>query len=104
MVVTTCLFVDHPLARLLAHPSWYPIARVSYGMYLVHPFVILWLLSLRPGLPHRLLYSTLPLLLFEVVVLACTFAIASGLFLSIELPALRWGRRRTRRPPRLSGA
>ena len=38
---------------ILAHPVWYPVARVSYGMYLIHPFVLAALMSFWPGGARR---------------------------------------------------
>jgi peptidoglycan/LPS O-acetylase OafA/YrhL len=93
MLVARCLVVDDPLTRSLGHPFWYPIARVSYGMYLVHPFVVLWLLSLRSDAAHGVLGSAPLLMAFGATANACTFLVATVLFLAVELPMLRWGAR-----------
>jgi len=94
------LFIDNWVSRCLAHHFWYPIARVSYGMYLIHLFVVLWLLSLWPSLQVTLAQSGAALLGFGTVAPAATFAGASVLFLTVELPLLQRGARiRRRRGP-----
>ncbi len=93
LVVVLALTVDDLVTRVLAHPFWYPIARVSYGMYLVHPFVALWLLMLRPDAAHAILSSAGKLAGLGVVTAGCSFALACALFLVVELPMLRWGAR-----------
>jgi peptidoglycan/LPS O-acetylase OafA/YrhL len=99
LVLTMCLVTDNFLARALARAFWYPIARVSYGMYLIHPFVILSLLRIHPALAETIFRSTPYLLAYSAVVIVCTFLAASALFLLVELPAQRWGIRRTQPAP-----
>src|SRR5262249_35036772 len=96
LVLTNALFVDNIISRCLAHGFWYPIARVSYGMYLIHPFVAMWLLSLRPGLQLSVALSAPRLLAFGACAAVCTFAVASVMFLGVELPLLQYGVRLTR--------
>ena len=50
-LVANGLFLDNGTTRLLAHRFWYPCARVSYGIYLTHPYVLFWLLGFRQPLP-----------------------------------------------------
>jgi peptidoglycan/LPS O-acetylase OafA/YrhL len=93
LIVVMALTVDNVVIRVLSHPAWYPIARVSYGMYLVHPFVALWLLMLRRATAYEILPSTAGLAALGTVTAACSFGLASALFLAVELPMLRWGAR-----------
>jgi peptidoglycan/LPS O-acetylase OafA/YrhL len=97
LVITSCLFADNLVSRFLAHPSWYPIARVSYGTYLIHPLVGLRLVSPWPAAPMTLATSGVALLAFAVVVAAVSLLIASAMFLWVELPLLHAGRRLSRR-------
>jgi peptidoglycan/LPS O-acetylase OafA/YrhL len=67
--------------------TWRPvvaIGRISYGIYLWHVPLILWLRS-RGMLPHHLAGSTL-----VAVPIACLVAQASWVF--VEKPAIEWGR------------
>lgn len=45
LLITNCLFLQNRFTRVMAHRSWFPAARVSYGNYLIHPYVLIWLLT-----------------------------------------------------------
>lgn len=78
--VIAAVRIDGPLARAL---SWGPLAglgRISYGVYLYHWPIFLWLTPERTGLP------TVPLLALRLVI-TVTLAIAS--FIWIEQPILQ---------------
>jgi peptidoglycan/LPS O-acetylase OafA/YrhL len=46
LLVLNVLFLKNGVTRFFAHHAWYPLARVSYGVFLIHPFVLFGLLSL----------------------------------------------------------
>lgn len=93
IVTAVSLAVDGPLTAWLKHPVWYPIARVSYGMYLLHPLLVPPLFTML-GIPaFRILNSAPGLVLFCLLVSGACFVLAIGLFVTVELPMLRWGAR-----------
>jgi len=96
LVMASCLFVDSRLSRFLAHPAWYPVARLSYGLYLVHLFPVLWLLSIWPGGRQGLVASTVALLAFAAVALVLSLLSAAALFFSFERRLLDYGTRLSR--------
>jgi len=93
LIITDVLFADNFLSRVLAHRFWHPIARVSYGMYLIHPFVAYWLISFLPGSQLAIAVSPLRLLAFATATALVTFLWASLLFLIVEQPMLVRGAR-----------
>ena len=97
LVLVSVLGRKNLVARCLAHPFWYPIARVSYGMYLIHVFSVTWLFSLVPGARVALATSSSALLIFAACAALVSFVAASVLFLTVELPLLRWGTRLSRK-------
>ena len=77
--------VDGPLSRVL---SWRPLARlgvISYGVYLFHWPIFLWLSPERTGL------ATAPLLALRLLV---TLTISTASFVLVEQPILRGTRLR----------
>jgi peptidoglycan/LPS O-acetylase OafA/YrhL len=92
-VLVSALFLDNPLTRFFAHPYWYPLARVSYGIYLVHPIVIFgcmpWFQAVLPNHPVR----TPKVLGLYACAMAISFLVASTMFLLIERPLLDLGGR-----------
>jgi peptidoglycan/LPS O-acetylase OafA/YrhL len=93
LIITNVLFVDNVVSRVLAHPFWYPIARVSYGMYLIHPFVAYWLVSFVPGSRVDIAGSLVRLIAFGTVTALATFLCACLLFVLVERPMLSRGAR-----------
>jgi peptidoglycan/LPS O-acetylase OafA/YrhL len=91
LIILNGLFVDNGLSRFLSHRAWYPVARLSYGIFLVHPFVVYWLATdAYTGLPLGAFW-------FGCVVLAVSSVVATLLFVTIEKPMLDHGRRLGRR-------
>ena len=87
-VVVNGLMVDNALSRFLRLGIWYPIARVSYGLYLIHLFPLFLLRWAWPSAPAT---SLLSFSLFLLTVLAISLLCAVALFFAVERPALRWG-------------
>jgi peptidoglycan/LPS O-acetylase OafA/YrhL len=90
LVLVNNLYLRNRVARFFAHPFWYPLSRVSYGSYLVHPFVIFGLLAL--GLRLGVRPAGVPgFAVFSFAVLAVATLLASILFIFVERPLLDYG-------------
>lgn len=96
LVVAHGLFAGGPVSRFFAHPAWVPLARVSYGVYLVHPFVFI---------VARGMYRTSGLALGPepriALLFGATYAVsnllAAAMFVALERPLLALGGRLARR-------
>ncbi len=98
LVLANGLFLDNWLTRFLGHPLWYPVARVSYGTYLIHPFVLFWVLTrVRVHTPLQEIHAWSLASIF-VLVLGTSLAIASAMFVIVERPLLDLGHRLGRAP------
>jgi peptidoglycan/LPS O-acetylase OafA/YrhL len=99
----TACFVVHGVstqgaaARLLSLRLLYPVARVSYGMYLVHPLVLFTLLSgpFRPIVTQH--ERGLLLVALYAVTVVLSWLTAALLFVAFERPLLDFGARLSRR-------
>lgn len=81
--------VGGPMGRLLAHPSMIAIGRISYGVYLVHPFApIVLRVVLAPLGVHDL--EAWPPLLHALAAWTTSLALAGVLWVAVERPAHRW--------------
>ncbi|MFM8412085.1 MAG: acyltransferase family protein [Alphaproteobacteria bacterium] len=92
LVMVNALHLPNALTRFLSVRAWYPVARVSYGMYLVHPFVIFAIVSsslrlrmIPPGVPGFIVLC--------VTVFVVAMLLASLLYLLVEKPFLDLGAR-----------
>jgi peptidoglycan/LPS O-acetylase OafA/YrhL len=100
LLLVNGLFLDNPLSRFFAHRGWYPLARVSYGTYLIHPYVLFWAIrtaSTRLGVEA---VDAPVLALLFVTVLGLSAAVATLMFSVLERPLLDLGARLARRPRR----
>lgn len=91
LILLNYLFLDNRVTRFFAHAVWYPLARVSYGTYLIHPFVLFGLLALylrRGGLDQL---SSASVVLLFVLVMTISTLVASAMFVLLEAPLLRRG-------------
>jgi peptidoglycan/LPS O-acetylase OafA/YrhL len=97
LLVVNCLFLENAATRFFSHALWFPLARVSYGLYLVHPFVLFGLLALylRGGSLSDL--GPGDVVGLYVLVMALSFLIASAMFVWVEAPLLRLGARTSAR-------
>jgi len=104
LMVINGLFRDNRISRLLAHPVWRPLARLSYGVYLVHLFVVVWVITWWPAGHHGASAWVMSLYAFIAVVLLASVSAAALLFFTIERPMLDLGARLSRqylRDPRI---
>jgi peptidoglycan/LPS O-acetylase OafA/YrhL len=90
------LFQDNRVARFFAHRAWYPLARISYGTYLVHPFVLFGVLSLHRGFWGGV-SDNVTFVWVTIAVFVLSSIVAAVLFMVLERPLLdigaRWSRR-----------
>lgn len=91
LVLLNVIYGGGLLARLLSYGWWQPLARYSYGMYLVHPFAIVWLCSVWPGGPQMVLHSVNHLALFVMLAVGLSFGVAALLYLVVERPMIEYG-------------
>eukprot|EP00903_Cladosiphon_okamuranus_P009857 g9367.t1 len=75
--------------QMLAHRAWVPLARLSFGAYLLHPLIInLWFLNATT----KFHFSKLDLFMNYVCVSAVTFGSALIMALIVESPLTKLGR------------
>jgi peptidoglycan/LPS O-acetylase OafA/YrhL len=92
LLVLNGLFLPNAVTRILSHPVGYFLARVSYGTYLVHPFVLFALLGHFGRLEGPVLamgggaFALLCTLVFGIATI-----VASVLFVALERPLLDRG-------------
>lgn len=72
------------------------LGRISYGVYLLHPFV-LWTLFRAWWPAGSPLPFDVPVVPFTAMGIAGTMLLAAGLHRQLELPAMAWARRRAHR-------
>lgn len=95
-IMAHVLTSESVLTRVLSARGWYPIARVSYGMYLVHPYMLFaWLSG-----PWTTLLVDAPLgwrvLVLFVATVAMSWSLSVLLFVAVERPLMQLGHRATR--------
>jgi peptidoglycan/LPS O-acetylase OafA/YrhL len=91
-------FVGQGLRRLLSWRVLFPIAQVSYSLYLVHEMVMLWLFPKTAALFGPALGAHTTMAVAALIALVMSFAGATILYLLVEqpsmrareLPAIRW--------------
>jgi peptidoglycan/LPS O-acetylase OafA/YrhL len=93
LIVLHCLYCQSGFSRFLSHAFWYPIARLSYGMYLVHLFPVVWLASVWPGGLARISQSEIQFILYAAASATLSLAAAGVLYFSFEYRLLAIGKR-----------
>jgi peptidoglycan/LPS O-acetylase OafA/YrhL len=91
LLIANGLYLSNSATRLLSHWSLYPLARVSYGVYLLHPFVIFALLDRHFAVYGDFDRSVAGLFPFYAEVMVITSLVAAGLYLFLERPFLALG-------------
>jgi peptidoglycan/LPS O-acetylase OafA/YrhL len=91
------LFLDNPVARFFRLPFWYPLARVSYGTYLIHPFVLFWWITFFRTDLHLRQIGAASLFGLYALVMGISTLLACIMFLVMERPLLDLGVRITKR-------
>jgi peptidoglycan/LPS O-acetylase OafA/YrhL len=104
LVMVNCLFLDNAVTRFFAHPVWYPLARISYGTYLVHPFVLFGFLALLLRDASLAELGAWDVVGLYVLVMAVSSLVAGLMFVLLEAPMLRRGIRISARSRARAGA
>ena len=97
VITTACALGRLPrLNAFLSSPLWTPLARLTFGAYLMHPVVIKWLAGTATASYHFSMHYIASCALFNA---ACAFSLAAVMWLVVERPvmniesALRAGKR-----------
>ena len=91
-VMLNLLYLDKNwLSRLLSHSALYPWARVSYGMYLTHTYILCMLMQWKDIFPHSTNMKPLEFLTLYTATVLATFLVAMLMFLCVERPLMDWG-------------
>lgn len=91
LIVLNGLFLNNQLTRFFSHPLWYPLARISYGTYLVHPFILFWLLHVFRDYAGSAGFGGEWLIPFFLAVMIISSIVATLMFIVLEAPMLRIG-------------
>ncbi|MEZ5571592.1 MAG: acyltransferase [Halioglobus sp.] len=91
LVLLNILFVDNAITRFFSHRYWYPLARISYGTYLVHMFVLFGLMQLFMNYFGHANFTPVWLFVFYVLLLLISSIIAGLMFILVEAPLLNYG-------------
>lgn len=87
VVATACAAGRLPrVDAFLAHPAWTPLARLTFGAYLMHPVVIKWFAGTATAPYH---FSPHYMVSCAMLNAACAFALAAALWLTVEKPGMR---------------
>lgn len=93
LLVLNGLFLNNSVTRMLAHRAWYPWARVSYGIYLTHPFVLFLLMEWQWAFPDPTQLSPLRFLCLYASTMLGSGLLAATMFVCVERPLIDWGTR-----------
>ena len=91
-------FIGRGLRGMLSWKALYPIAQLSYSLYLVHEMVMLWLFPKTAQLLGSTLGAPATMTVAGVIALVLSFALAAVLYLlirrsdGVEVWAGRWPR------------
>jgi peptidoglycan/LPS O-acetylase OafA/YrhL len=87
------MYLDNGITRFFAHRAWYPLARISYGTFLLHPFILFALLTLYRGQYGPVSLGNGGMVYLTVSTFLVTSAVAAAMFLLLERPLLDLGAR-----------
>jgi peptidoglycan/LPS O-acetylase OafA/YrhL len=104
LILVNCLFLPNAVTRFFAHRLWYPLARISYGTYLVHPFVLFGFLALHLRSASLAELQPSSVIVLYALVMLTSSLIAGMMFIVVEAPLLRAGMRISARSRARSGA
>lgn len=87
------LFLANRVTRFFAHPAWFPFARISYGTFLIHPFILFALLTFYRGQYGPVSLGNGGMVYLTVGTYVVTSLVAAAMFLLLERPLLKAGAR-----------
>ena len=86
VVATACALGRAPrIDAFLAAPAWTPLARLTFGAYLMHPVVIKWFAGTATASYH---FSPHYMVSCALLNATCAFALAAALWLVVERPTM----------------
>ena len=91
LVLLNVLFIDNTLTRFFSHAFWYPLARISYGTYLLHLFVLFFLMQMYLDYYGDMQFNAVTLFAFYFAVMILTSILAGIMFMVLESPMLSIG-------------
>jgi peptidoglycan/LPS O-acetylase OafA/YrhL len=91
LILLNVLFIDNTLTRFFSHAFWYPLARISYGTYLLHLFVLFFLMQMYMNYYGDMNFTAATLFVFYFAVMALTSILAGIMFMVLESPMLSIG-------------
>ena len=97
LVMLNCLFLKNRLSSFFSNGAWYLLARVSYGTYLIHPFILFGLIQLYRDHVSQAPFDGVILIYFFLVVMLLSTLAAMLMFVLLEAPMLRMGVRVSKR-------
>jgi len=97
LLIVNGLFCRNVATRFFANQAWYPLARISYGTYLVHMFVLFVILQFWPQSKSILDINAGELVTIYVIVMGLSSLLTAIIFVGYESPCLRAGIRWARR-------
>lgn len=93
LLLLNVLFKENLITRFFRQRWWYPLARISYGTYLIHPFVLFLLVQLYSDYFHHMHFTAAWLIIFYFAVMIITSFLAVIMFIMLEGPMLKLGSR-----------
>lgn len=86
VVATACGLGKAPrIDAFLAAPAWTPLARLTFGAYLMHPVVIKWFAGTATASYH---FSPHYMVSCALLNATCAYALAAALWLVVERPTM----------------
>ena len=96
LLITNTLFLKNGFTRFFEHPFWFPVARVSYSIFLNHMFVLYAVMEMPAFAPGRQMgYGRITAM--GATVVAFSILCAAITYVTIERPLIDLGRRVSRR-------
>lgn len=104
LLILNGLFLDNRATRIMTSHHPYLIARVSYGIYLLHPYVLFVLLMWSGAFPQPAALTWAQFILLYGLTLGLTTALAALMFVGFERPMMDLGARWTDQKKTISHA
>ena len=91
LLVVCGLFTKNSVTKFFSLSIWYPLARISYGTYLIHPFVLFTWFNYYIKFTGSAVMETGTFIIFYLSVFAIASFLAAIMFLILERPLLDFG-------------
>ena len=91
LLIICGLFMENHITKFLSISIWYPLARISYGTYLIHPFVLFTLFNYYIEFTETAIMKAGTFFIFYLSVFTISSLFAAFMFLILERPMLDFG-------------